>query len=199
MNYRTSSIPPQAHTCRRHRLSVKTAWDLILATVAVSFFAFALLADGAVAQEETATPDSSNQSRLEKKLLRASEGVQYPGSESDSTWTFVSYPSGADAGLPDARRFEEISGCPVTPDGSTTRQDFDATFDRLTGIQEWMDTGQVRSAKGFRKIERIMLNSYEERAVYRCDTAGFGQVYYYFVGLDEPDGISGLLTGSTET
>ncbi len=198
MNHQTSSVPPHARTSRRPRLSVKTAWDLILATVAISFFAFALLAEGAVAQEE-ATPVSSNQSRLEKKLLRASEGVQYPGSESDSTWTFVSYPSGAETELPDARRFEEISGCPVTPDGSTTRQDFDATFDRLTGIEEWMDTGQVRSAKGFRKIERVMLRSYEERAVYRCDTAAFGQVYYYFVGLDEPDGISGLLTVSTET
>lgn len=71
---------------------------------------------------------------LERKLLRASTGVQYPGSESDSAWTFVSYPD--ETVLPDPTRFEEVSGCPVTVDGSTTRQDFGATFDRLTRIEE---------------------------------------------------------------
>lgn len=61
-----------------------------------------------------------------------------------------------------------------------------------------MDDGQVRSARGFRKIERGMVRSYDSRAVYRCDTGEFGQVYIYFVGLND-DGISGLLTASTET
>jgi hypothetical protein len=78
--------------------------------------------------------------RLEKKLLRASFGVQYPGSESDSTWSFVSYPD--ETVFPDPARFEEISGCPVTADGSTTRQGFDATFDRLTRIEPWRTKGK---------------------------------------------------------
>jgi hypothetical protein len=29
---------------------------------------------------------------LAKRLLRASEGLQMPGSEADSSWRFVSYP-----------------------------------------------------------------------------------------------------------
>jgi hypothetical protein len=44
-----------------------------------------------------------------------------------------------------------------------------------------------------------MARSYDSRAVYRCETGEFGQVYLYFVGLNEIDGISGLLTASTET
>lgn len=198
MNYQTSSVPAgRSHHASRQRsgLTVKAAWDLILATLAISFFAFALLAEGAVATEATAPKD-----RLEHKLLRASTGVQYPGSESDSTWTFVSYP-GEDT-MPAPERFQQISGCPVADGGGTTRLDFDATFDRLTRIEPWMDEGQVKSARGFRKIERIMLRSYDagSLAVYRCDTAEFGQVhfYFYFVGLND-DGISGLLTASTET
>lgn len=159
----------------------------IVALIAAVASAFVLAQDLAQAK----SPD-----HLEKKLLRASTDVQYPGSESDSTWILVSYPH--ESVLPDAARFEEISGCPVAAGGSTTRSDFDATFDRLTRIEPWMDAGQVRSARGFRKIERVMLRSYDERAVYRCDTGEFGQIHLYFVGLNG-DGISGLLTVSTET
>ena len=161
----------------------------IVALIVAVASAFVLAQDPAQAQ-------SPSLDRLEKKLLRASSGVQYPGSESLSTWSFVSYPD--ETALPDPARFEEVSGCPVTEDGSTTRQGFDATFDRLTRIEPWMDEGQVSSARGFRKIERVMARSYDARAVYRCETGEFGQVYLYFVGLNE-DGISGLLTASTET
>ena len=43
------------------------------------------------------------------RLLRASEGLQMPGSEADSAWWFVSYP-GEDE-LPSAERFSVLAGC----------------------------------------------------------------------------------------
>ncbi len=162
-------------------------------TLALFLAALCALAVGAAGSDE---PDRSGIDRLSKRLLKASEGVQYPGSESDSTWAFVSYPDEEE--LPDAARFEEVSGCPVTAEGGTGRFGFDATFERLTRIEDWMDDGQVKSARGFRKIERIMRRSYGDRAVYRCETGEYGQVYIYFVGLNQ-DGVSGLLTVSTET
>lgn len=47
-----------------------------------------------------------------KRLLRTSEDLQYPSSESDATWTLVFYEGLME--LPDAATFEQISGCPVT-------------------------------------------------------------------------------------
>lgn len=177
-------------------MNAKTAWDLTFSVLAALLIAFALFAEHAVAAPEQDRPDQQTSKKLEQRLLKAAQDVQYPGSESDSTWRFVSYPTEAE--LPDAARFEDISGCPVTEYGGTGRFDFDKTFDRLTKIEPWMDEGQVKSARGFRKIERVMLRSYDERAVYRCDTGEYGQVYLYFVGLGG-QGVSGLLTVSTET
>ena len=74
----------------------------------------------------------------ENRLLKASEGLQMPGAEADSSWWFVSYP-GEDE-LPSAERFAELAGC-VHPEGGVSRQDFDATLDRLGEVQPWMDRG----------------------------------------------------------
>lgn len=134
--------------------------------------------------------------KIEERLLRASEGLQYPGSESDSTWTFVSYEGFTE--LPDAATFEQISGCPVTEGGSTIRLDFDATLDRLGTVQPWMDEGQTRSARGFRKLQRLYHREFgDDLAVYRCET-GTAKVYIYFIGVDG-DRLVGLFTVSIET
>jgi hypothetical protein len=134
--------------------------------------------------------------KIAERLLRAAEGLQYPGSESDSTWAFVSYESFAE--LPDAATFERVSGCPVTEGGGTVRLDFDDTLDRLGTVQPWMDQGQIESVRGFRKLQSLFHRTFaEDLAVYRCETGG-AEVYIYFIGVDE-DRLAGLLTISIET
>jgi len=129
----------------------------------------------------------------EARLLKASEGLQMPGSEADSEWSFVSYPG--EYNLPSAERFAGLTGC-ARPEGVTI-QDFDATFDRLGEVQPWMDGGQKESARGFARLGRLFHRRYEALAVYRCET-GTAEVPIYFVGVDD-DGLSGLLTVNIET
>lgn len=130
----------------------------------------------------------------ERRLLKASEGLQMPGSEADSGWWFVSYPGEED--LPSVERFAGLTGCNY-PEGGVSRQDFDATLDHLGQVQPWMDPGQRESARGFRRLQKIFHRRYEELAVYRCET-GTAEVPIYFVGVDE-NGLSGLLTVNIET
>lgn len=130
----------------------------------------------------------------EDRLLKASEGLQMPGSEADSAWSFVSYPGVHE--LPSVERFSELTGCDQ-PEGGVTRQDFDATLDRLGEVQPWMDYGQKKSARGFARLGRLFHRRYEALAVYRCET-GAAEVPIHFVGLDG-DGLSGLLTVNIET
>ena len=129
----------------------------------------------------------------EDRLLKASEGLQMPGSEADSAWWFVSYPE--EDGLPSAELFAEISGC--GPPEGVSRWDFDATLDRLGEVQPWMDRGQKKSARGFERLRGLFHRRYDELAVYRCET-GTAEVPIYFLGVDE-DGLSGLLTVNIET
>lgn len=75
----------------------------------------------------------------EDRLLKASEGLQMPGSEADSAWSLVSYPGEAE--LPSVERFSWLTGCDH-PEGGASRQDFDAPLDRLGDVQPWMDEGQ---------------------------------------------------------
>ena len=129
----------------------------------------------------------------EDRLLKASEGLQMPGSEADSAWWFVSYPE--EDRLPSADRFAEISGC--GPPEGVSRRDFDATLDHLGEVQPWMDRGQKKSARGFERLQGLFHRRYDELAVYRCET-GAAEVQIYFLGVDE-DGLSGLLTVNIET
>lgn len=133
-----------------------------------------------------------NAQENETRLLKASEGLQMPGSEADSRWWFVSYP-GEDE-LPAVERFAGLTGC---PEGGVTRMDFDATLDRLGTVQPWMDRGQKKSARGFARLQKLFHRRYDELAVYRCET-GTAEVPIYFVGVDE-DGLTGLLTINIET
>ncbi len=130
----------------------------------------------------------------ESRLLKASEGLQMPGSEADSDWSFVSYP-GEDE-LPSVERFSELTGC-EHPEGGVSRQDFDATLDHLGEVQPWMDRGQKESARGFARLQKLFHRRYDDLAVYRCET-GTAEVPIYFVGVDE-NGLSGLLTVNIET
>ena len=130
----------------------------------------------------------------EDRLLKASEGLQMPGSEADSAWWFVSYP-GEDE-LPSVERFADLTGCDH-PEGGMSRQDFDATLDHLGEVQPWMDRGQKRSARGFARLQKLFHHRYDDLAVYRCET-GTAEVPIYFVGVDE-NGLSGLLTVNIET
>ena len=130
----------------------------------------------------------------EERLLRASEGLQMPGSEADSAWWFVSYPGVGE--LPSPARFSELAGCDH-PESGVSRQDFDATLDHLGDIQPWMDRGQKKSARGFARLQDLFHRRYDELAVYRCET-GTAEVPIYFLGVDE-DGLSGLLTVNIET
>lgn len=156
-------------------------WKGVLAGL-TALLAGLILATAATAQD------------TEDRLLRASEGLQMPGSEADSAWSFVSYPGEHE--LPPAGRFSTLTGCGL-PGGGVTRQDFDATLDRLGEVQPWMDDGQRRSARGFARLQRLFHRRYEALAVYRCET-GTAEVPIYFVGVDE-DGLSGLLTVNIET
>jgi hypothetical protein len=158
-----------------------------LPTITALLFGLAL-ATGALAQ-------AAGEDRLERRLLRNAEGLQMPSSEGDSAWTFVQY-SGETA-TPDAARFQELSGCPVAEGGITTRLDFDAYLGRLGRIEPWMDEGQKRSARGFRRLERLVHRELDDLAVYRCETGG-AEVYIYFVGTDG-DRLAGLYTISIET
>ena len=88
----------------------------------------------------------------EERLLRASEGLQMPGSEADSAWWFVSYPSECE--LPSAERFSELAGCDH-PESGVSRQDFDATLDHLGNVQPWMDRGQKKCARGFARLQDV--------------------------------------------
>ena len=128
------------------------------------------------------------------RLLKASEGLQMPGSEADSAWWYVSYPDEDE--LPSAERFAELVGCDH-PEGGVSRQDFDATLDRLGDVQPWMDRGQKKSARGFARLRGLFHRRYDELAVYRCET-GAAEVPIYFLGVNE-DGLSGLLTVNIET
>lgn len=128
----------------------------------------------------------------ERRLLKASEGLQMPGSEADSRWWFVSYPGEEE--LPSAGRFSALTGC---PEGGVSRQDFDATFDDLGEVRPWMDAGQKESARGFRRLGKLFHRRYDDLAVYRCET-GTAEVPIYFVGVNE-DGLSGLSTINIET
>lgn len=159
---------------------------LELAVVAVLSLGLAFAA-GAQAQE--------GGDRLERRLLRSAEGLQMPSSEGDSAWTFVQYPG--ETAAPDAARFERLSGCPVERGGFTTRLDFDAYLDRLGTVEPWMDGGQKRSARGFRRLEGLLHRELDDLAVYRCET-GTAEVYIYFVGTDG-ERLAGLSTISIET
>ena len=156
--------------------------------VAVALLAGALLAGTAGARE--------GEGDLGERLLRASEGLQMPGSEADSGGWFVSYPGEPE--LPGVERMAALTGCSDYPGGGVGRFDFDATFDSLGTVEPWMDTGQRDSARGFRKLGRLFRREYgDDLAVYRCET-GAAEVHIYFVGVNE-DGLSGLKTTSIET
>lgn len=133
---------------------------------------------------------------LEGRLLRAAEGLQMPGSEADSAWWFVSYPREE---LPTAERMAQLTGCSDYPEGGMGRFDFDATFDSLGRVEPWMDGGQKKSARGFRRLGKLFHREYgQDLAVYRCDTGRYGEVRIYFVGANR-DGLSGLMTINIET
>ncbi len=156
---------------------------------AVLLAAVLFMAGGARASEKDGA--------LEERLLEASEGLQMPGSESDSGWWFVSYPE--EQGLPTVERMSSITGCSDYPEGGMARFDFDATFETLGRVEPWMDEGQRDSARGFEKLGKVFHREYgDELAVYRCETGQYGQVRIYFVGA-RTDGLSGLMTINTET
>ena len=135
---------------------------------------------------------AAQQDRTGERLLAAAEGLQMPSSESDSVWHLVSYPGMGE--LPDAETFGEMSGCPR---GGTTRSDFHETLARLSRVEPWMDKGQARSARGFRKLEQVFDRESKQAAVYRCETGG-PEVNIYFVGAAD-ERIVGLMTVSIET
>ncbi|MGH3147491.1 MAG: nuclease A inhibitor family protein [Rubrobacter sp.] len=167
-------------------MNTRAKMAVVLAAVLVAVGLFAA----------TAGADERRRS-TEGTLLRKSEGLQMPGSESDSRWWFVSYPG--EEGLPAVGRMASITGCSDYPEGVMTRLEFDATFDNLGRIRPWMDRGQRKSARGFGRLQRVFHREYgEDLAVYRCDTGEFGQVPIYFVGSNA-DGLSGLKTVNTET
>lgn len=131
--------------------------------------------------------------KLAERLLRASEGLQMPSSESDSSWSLISYAAPNEP--PEAESFGEMVGCPR---GGTTRLDFDATIERLGTVERWMDDGQAKSARGFRKLGGVFEHEFgDDLAVYRCDGNG-PEVGVYFVGAGE-EGLRGLATISIET
>jgi hypothetical protein len=154
----------------------------------VAVLLMTVLASGAVAAREQ---------DLAKRLLRAAEGLQRPGSEAESYWWFVAYPT--EEALPTAERMASLEGCADYPDSLMRRLDFDTTFDSLGRVQPWMDHGQKNSARGFARLRKLFHREYgDDLAVYRCDTNRYGQVRIYFLGLDG-DGLSGLMTINIET
>ena len=136
---------------------------------------------------------TAREDRTGERLIAAAEGLQMPSSEADSAWHLVSY-SGVDE-LPDADTFEELSGCPR---GGATRSGFDEILARLGTVEPRMDASQARSARGFRKLERVFRRGFEDGlAVYRCETGG-PEVSVYFVGADDK-GLMGLISVSMRT
>ena len=134
---------------------------------------------------------------LARRLLRAADGLQMPGSEADSYWWFVSYPQEQE--LPNVERMASLDGCIDYPEGVMRRLDFDVTFDALGRVQPWMDRGQKKSARGFARLRDVFHREYgDDLAVYRCDTGRYGEVRIYFLGVDG-DGLSGLMTINIET
>ena len=159
---------------------------------------FTALAAGALAVLALVGPTVADENEsLEERLIRASEGLQMPGSESDSVWRFVSYPG--EEVVPTAERMARITGCSGYPEGVMTRLDFDATLDDLSRVEGWMDGGQRESARGFRRLTKLFHREYgDDLAVYRCETGEHGQVHVSFVGANA-DGLSGLMTINIET
>ncbi len=136
---------------------------------------------------------NAQEDRTGERLLAAADGLQMPSSEADSAWYLVSY-AGVEE-LPEAEAFEEMSGC---PEGGATRLDFDDTLSRLGEVEPWMDEGQARSARGFRKLAKVFGHAFGEKlAVYRCEPGG-PEVDVYFVGAAEGR-VAGLITVSIET
>jgi hypothetical protein len=72
------------------------SWTKAFIMMVAALLAAQLTADTAAAQEED----------LAKRLLQAAEGLQMPGSESDSFWWFVSYPGEEE--LPTAERMASL-------------------------------------------------------------------------------------------
>lgn len=154
----------------------------LLATLGLFLLSGLLFAGGASAGEDG----------TERRLLRASAGLQMPGSEADSEWSFVSYEGVRK--IPTADRMARIARCPA----GMTHSDFDATFDRLGTVEPWMDRGQRKSARGFRRLGKLFHREYgDDLAAYRCETGG-PEVPVYFVGVDE-EKLSGLKTVNIET
>jgi hypothetical protein len=150
-----------------------------------------------LAQQSTSDAAATQEDDLARRLLRAAEGLQMPGSEADSSWWFVSFPGERE--LPTAERMASLEGCDDFPDGVMRRLDFDATFDSLGWVQPWMDGGQRKSAHGFARLRDLFHRQYgDDLAVYRCDTNQYGEVRIYFLGLDE-EALSGLKTINIET
>ena len=139
------------------------------------------------------SPVGAKEIGTEERLLAAAEGLQMPSSESDSVWQTISY-DGVE-GLPEAETFGEMAGC---AQGGVTRSGFDETLASLSRIEPWMDAGQVRSAHGFRKLQKVFDREFgEDLATYRCEPGG-PEVSIYFVGA--ADGrLVGLKTVSIET
>jgi hypothetical protein len=162
-------------------------WTRTFIMMVAALLAAALAAETVATQEED----------LAKRLLRAAEGLQMPGSEADSFWWFVSYPGEEE--LPTAERMASLEGCADYPEGVMRRLDFDATFDSLGSVQPWMDRGQKKSARGFARLRNLFHREYgDDLAVYRCDTNKYGEVRIYFLGLSD-EGLSGLKTINIET
>lgn len=171
----------------------------LVVVVAVVALVAALLS-GALLAAAAGTAGASEardgEAALRERLLRASEGLQMPGSEADSGWWFVSYPGEEE--LPTAERMAYLTGCSDHPEGGMARSDFDTTFASLGTVQPWMDPGQKESARGFRKLGRLFHRKYGDNlAAYRCET-GTAEVHIYFVGANK-NALSGLKTTNIET
>ena len=162
-------------------------WTRVFIVFVAALLLAALVADAVASREGD----------LAGRLLRAVEGLQMPGSESDSNWWFVSYPQEDE--LPTADRMASLEGCADLPEGVMRRLDFDAYFDVLGKVQPWMDHGQKKSARGFARLRVIFHREYgDDVAVYRCDTNMYGEVRIYFLGVND-EGLSGLKTINIET
>jgi hypothetical protein len=114
---------------------------------------------------------------LAERLLRASEGLQMPGSEADSSWRFVSYPQEEELPTSELRRHIRLAGPRTTLDGPRPKK----------------ERPRVRQA-----TQTLPPHKYGNTlAVYRCDTNMYGEVRIYFLGVN-PDGLSGLTTTNIE-
>lgn len=161
----------------------KLLFALLLATLTLST---------SVVVADEADAKTTDEARLAKKLLRATEGVQLPGSESDTVFEFVSFPSEEE--LPTVERFAELTGCDYH-EGGASRFDFDATFDRY---EEVAPLGGY-DIRDYRQLRRTFERNYDDLAVYRCETGG-PENYIYFLGSEaDNEGVSGLRSVSIET